>query len=142
MDSVAGVGSEGVEVEDEKYESVKAYRSMPIEDTYENRDLETAYRNLSSSYFNQRVIPGCKINQNVGNCYTGSVFASLLSVVNDQGALLDGKRVMMFSYGSGSLASIYRCGVYTFSVLYILYYSGNLHLFVCDVFCSVIHCIL
>jgi hypothetical protein len=26
-------------------------------------------------------MPACKINQNLGNCYTGSVFSSLLSVV-------------------------------------------------------------
>lgn len=54
------------------------------------------------------VMPACKINQNIGNCYTGSVFSSLLSVVSEVGDALDGKRVMMFSYGSGSVASIYR----------------------------------
>jgi hypothetical protein len=31
-----------------------------------------------------KVMPACKINQNIGNCYTGSVFASLLSVVSEK----------------------------------------------------------
>ena len=44
----------------------------------------------------------------IGNCYTGSVFASLLSVVAGQGEGLSGHRVLMFSYGSGSMASMYR----------------------------------
>lgn len=26
-------------------------------------------------------MPACQINQNIGNCYTGSVFSSLLSVI-------------------------------------------------------------
>ena len=34
-----------------------------------------------SSRFVDRVMPACKINQNIGNCYTGSVFSSLLSVL-------------------------------------------------------------
>lgn len=58
--------------------------------------------------FGAAVTPACRINQNIGNCYTGSVFSSLLSVVSEAGASLVGKRVMMFSYGSGSVASIYR----------------------------------
>ena len=34
--------------------------------------------------FLERVMPACQINQNIGNCYTGSVFSSLLSVVSTQ----------------------------------------------------------
>jgi hydroxymethylglutaryl-CoA synthase len=52
-------------------------------------------------------MPCCKINQNIGNTYNGSVFSSLLSVICDQGDALVGKRVFMFSYGSGSVASMY-----------------------------------
>ena len=29
-------------------------------------------------------MPACQINQNIGNCYTGSVFSSLLSVISTQ----------------------------------------------------------
>jgi len=53
------------------------------------------------------VLPACVINQNMGNCYTGSVFAALLSVLAAEGEGLVGKRVFMFSYGSGSAASVY-----------------------------------
>ena len=44
----------------------------------------------------------------MGNCYTGAVFVNLLSLVCEAGpkALL-GKRVGVFSYGSGSVATLY-----------------------------------
>jgi 3-hydroxy-3-methylglutaryl CoA synthase len=54
------------------------------------------------------VDPACIVNKNIGNIYTGSVFASLLSVVCGYGNNLIGKRIFMFSYGSGSMASMYR----------------------------------
>lgn len=47
----------------------------------------------------------------VGNCYTASVFAGLVSVVAAQGSSLEdngGARVLMFSYGSGFVATAYR----------------------------------
>lgn len=47
----------------------------------------------------------------VGNCYTASVFAGLLSVVAAKGSSLEdsgGARVLMFSDGSGFVATAYR----------------------------------
>ena len=44
----------------------------------------------------------------VGNCYTGAVFLNLLSLVcRVPEADLAGKRVGMFSYGSGAMATLY-----------------------------------
>jgi len=83
------------------------FLATPLEESYESRDIETASRTISQSRFNAKVMPSCRINQNVGNCYTGSVYSSLLSLVCDRGAALVGKRVMLFSYGSGSVASIF-----------------------------------
>ena len=84
-----------------------AFKDTPLADTYESKEVEAALKTVSAPYFATKVDPSCKINQHVGNCYTGSVFASLLSVVADQGAALEGKRVLLFSYGSGSVASLY-----------------------------------
>jgi len=87
--------------------SLTPFSSMPLEESYENRDLDTALRNLSSEKFKSAVMPCCLFNQNVGNCYTGSVFGGLVSLVCSEGESLLGKRIMVFSYGSGSAASIY-----------------------------------
>lgn len=43
----------------------------------------------------------------LGNCYSASIFLSLASLVGETGAGLASKRVLMFSYGSGSMASLY-----------------------------------
>lgn len=81
--------------------------ATPLDETYESRDIEAASKAISQSRFSSKVMPSCRINQNIGNCYTGSVYSSLLSLVCDQGCGLVGKRVMIFSYGSGSVASIF-----------------------------------
>ena len=88
-------------------ESLAPFTDLELSKTYESRELEMALRSAAAADFKSKVMPCCKINQNVGNCYTGSVYSSLLSVVCDQGASLAGRRVLMFSYGSGSVASLF-----------------------------------
>jgi hydroxymethylglutaryl-CoA synthase len=88
-------------------ESLAPFTDLELSKTYESRELEMALRGAAATDFKSKVMPCCKINQNVGNCYTGSVYSSLLSVVCDQGASLAGRRVLMFSYGSGSVASLF-----------------------------------
>ena len=64
-------------------------------------------RTIGNNQWIDRVLPACEINQNMGNCYTGSVFAGLVSLINKYGNDMINKRVFMFSYGSGSAATIY-----------------------------------
>lgn len=87
--------------------SLSPFAGMPLEESYESRDLETSLRALSTERFKSAVMPCCIFNQNVGNCYTGSIFGGLISLLCTEGESLLGKRIMVFSYGSGSAASIY-----------------------------------
>lgn len=89
------------------YAKALPYLKMPLDETYESREVEALFKAVSKEKFDNNVNQCCKINQNIGNCYSGSVFSSLLSIVCDQGAALVGKRICMFSYGSGSAASMY-----------------------------------
>jgi hydroxymethylglutaryl-CoA synthase len=86
---------------------LRAFAALPLHDTYESRELEIALRSVADRPFKERVLPCCRINQRIGNCYTGSVYSSLLSAICEGGTALDGKRVLMFSYGSGSVASLW-----------------------------------
>lgn len=63
--------------------------------------------------------PGFRLfgSTQVGNCYTASVFAGLVSVVAAEGSSLEyrdgggdggGARILVFSYGSGFVATTYR----------------------------------
>ena len=43
----------------------------------------------------------------LGNIYTGSLYNGLLSLICDESIDLTGKKVLMFSYGSGCAASMF-----------------------------------
>ena len=43
----------------------------------------------------------------LGNIYTGSLYNGLLSLICDKAIDLSGKKVLMFSYGSGCAASMF-----------------------------------
>jgi hydroxymethylglutaryl-CoA synthase len=53
-------------------------------------------------YFNQSIV----YNQQVGNIYTGSLYLSLVSLL-EQGEMKDNSRIGLFSYGSGAVAEFY-----------------------------------
>lgn len=47
----------------------------------------------------------------LGNIYTGSLYNGILSLITDTSIDLKGKKVMMFSYGSGCAASMFMIRV-------------------------------
>jgi hydroxymethylglutaryl-CoA synthase len=47
----------------------------------------------------------------LGNTYTGSLYNGLMTLVCDETIDLTGKNIMMFSYGSGCAASMFRIHV-------------------------------
>jgi len=87
--------------------SLATFASLSEQESYESRELEGALKVIDAERFKSAVLPCCKVNQNIGNCYTGSVFGGIISLLCAEGAALVGKRVMVFSYGSGSAASVY-----------------------------------
>lgn len=71
-----------------------------------NRQLEKAMMQLHKEKFTKSVTPGLTLSQECGNMYTGSVYASLCSLISDEESKKD-KRALIFSYGSGSAASMF-----------------------------------
>lgn len=47
----------------------------------------------------------------LGNIYTGSLYNGLISLIGDTSIDLKGKKIMMFSYGSGCAASMFMIRV-------------------------------
>lgn len=84
------------------------FLSMPIEATYDDRELEGALRKVTSDAFTSKVAPACTISQQIGNTYTASVYMNLANLVSDKGEDLTDKSVTLFSYGSGALASMFE----------------------------------
>jgi polyketide biosynthesis 3-hydroxy-3-methylglutaryl-CoA synthase-like enzyme PksG len=75
------------------------------------RKLMVANRDDSEADFSQRVAPGLRYCQRVGNIMGGTVMLSLASTI-DYGDFVTPKRVGCFSYGSGCCSEFYS-GVVT-----------------------------
>ncbi|GKT94174.1 hydroxymethylglutaryl-CoA synthase [Colletotrichum tofieldiae] len=81
-------------------------RDMDYEKSLTDKVVEKTFMGLTKKKYQERVVPGAQVATLIGNMYCGSVWggvASLLSHVD--AATLNGKRVGVFSYGSGLAAS-------------------------------------
>lgn len=55
----------------------------------------------------QKVLPGLIYNRQVGNCYTGALYLSLASLLDNAEDDLGGSNVGLFSYGSGATGEFF-----------------------------------
>lgn len=81
-------------------------RDMDYEKSLTDKVVEKTFMTLTKKRFQERVNPAIQVATNCGNMYCGSVWsglASIISVVDNQA--LEGKRIGLFSYGSGLAAS-------------------------------------
>jgi len=80
----------------------------------EYTDLEPEAREcLFEETFKNKVEPGLHGAREVGNIYTGSVYMGLVSVLENEGERVEGKRVGVFSYGSNCGAEFFLCQMKT-----------------------------
>src|SRR5581483_1880161 len=66
-------------------------------------DLDAA----AAASFRELVAPGLEAIARVGNCYTASLYFCLAALLEAQGRRLGGRRLGLFSYGSGSCAEFF-----------------------------------
>jgi hydroxymethylglutaryl-CoA synthase len=86
-------------------ESVKA---LDYTASLSDKTVEKAFMGLSKTKFQQRVAPGIEMPTMCGNMYSASVYGSLCSLVaNSPADELLGKRIGIFSYGSGLASSFF-----------------------------------
>ena len=88
--------------------------SKPIEETYSDKALEKVLKKLSEGAYKEKFADANRASKLIGNTYTASVFfglASLIDTVGGRGDLTPGKSIVLFSYGSGALATMYRLSV-------------------------------
>ncbi|XP_014674710.1 PREDICTED: hydroxymethylglutaryl-CoA synthase 1-like isoform X2 [Priapulus caudatus] len=97
-----------------KYTGLDQFRHLKLEDTYFDRDVEKAFLAASSQLYETKTKPGLMLANQVGNMYTPSLYGGLLSYLASKPASeMAGKRVSLFSYGSGSASSFYSLRVST-----------------------------
>lgn len=91
-------------------EPLLEWLEKPIEETYSDKALEGALKKLSTEDYKLRLTDSNFASKHVGNTYTASVFLGLASLIDragSRGELTEGKKITMFSYGSGALATMY-----------------------------------
>ncbi len=86
----------------------KDWRKLSLEDTYTHTDIQKEFSNATEDIYEQRVMPSLLLSKQLGNSYTGSLYASLASLIATQtDQQLHHKRALLFSYGSGSAATMF-----------------------------------
>lgn len=87
---------------------VAQWKDVAIEHTVADTELEQAMRKLSADVYAEKVALPCEISKQIGNTYTASLYVNLAYLVSSLGNDLNGKSVAMYSYGSGSMATMYE----------------------------------
>lgn len=90
------------------------FADVRLADTYFDRDVEKAFLAAFNAVYEAKTRSSLLLAQQVGNMYTPSVYSGLVSLLingtEGAGALL-GKRIGVFSYGSGFAATMYSIRV-------------------------------
>jgi hydroxymethylglutaryl-CoA synthase len=74
--------------------------------------VEKTFLTLTKKRFNERVLPSAEASKQCGNMYCASVYSGLASLLNNvDSATLQGKRIGVFSYGSGLASSLFSLKV-------------------------------
>jgi hydroxymethylglutaryl-CoA synthase len=87
-------------------------RDMEYQKSLTDKVVEKTFMALTKKRFNERVQPSTEVPTMCGNMYCASVYgglASLLSTIDSN--TLQGKRIGIFSYGSGLAASLFSLKV-------------------------------
>lgn len=81
-------------------------RDMDYEKSLTDKGVEKTFMALTKKRFAERVAPAIQVATMCGNMYCASVWAGLASIISHvDDAALQGKRIGLFSYGSGLAAS-------------------------------------
>ncbi|KJE90152.1 hydroxymethylglutaryl-CoA synthase 1, variant [Capsaspora owczarzaki ATCC 30864] len=94
--------------ENPKFAGLEKFAATKPEDSYFDRELESAFLERSKKTYAEKTQPTVLLAKQLGNMYTGSLYGGLVSLLVERSpAELVGKRVIMFSYGSGLAASMF-----------------------------------
>lgn len=83
-------------------------KDMDYTKSLTDKAVEKTFMALTKKRFNERVQPSTEAPTMCGNMYTASVYSGLVSLVsNVDSTALQGKRIGVFSYGSGLASSLF-----------------------------------
>lgn len=87
-------------------------RDLDYQKSLSDKSVEKTFMGLSKKRFNERVQPTIQTATMCGNMYCASVYGGLVSLLSNIPAeTLKGKKVAIFSYGSGLASSMFSLNV-------------------------------
>lgn len=87
-------------------------RDMDYTKSLTDKVVEKTFMTLTKKRYQERVVPAITAPTMCGNMYCGSVYSGLASILaNIDSATLQGKRIGLFSYGSGLASSLFSLKV-------------------------------
>ena len=87
-------------------------KDMDYEKSLTDKVVEKTFMGLTKKRFNERVGPSIKVPTMCGNMYCASVYSGLTSILGHvDSAALQGKRIGVYSYGSGLASSLFSLKV-------------------------------
>lgn len=93
--------------ESEKYAALQPFAELTYAESLESKDLEKACVGLTKATYGEKVGPAAFVPKQIGNMYTAAVWAGLASLLSEVDSdVLQNKRVLLYSYGSGLAASM------------------------------------
>jgi hydroxymethylglutaryl-CoA synthase len=85
---------------------------LTVKDPFTNKDLEKHFMQLTKEMFTKKTVKSMIVNKNVGNMYCASLYGALCGLISEVDASdLLGKRIAMFSYGSGLASTMFSLRV-------------------------------
>lgn len=87
--------------------SLEPFRTLGEEESYSNRDLEKISQQVGKPLYNAKVEPATLLPKQIGNMYCASLYGGLVSLLHQKAGVLDGKRALLFSYGSGLASTLF-----------------------------------
>lgn len=94
-------------IDDASKEKLAPFSTLSGEESYQSRDLEKVSQQVAKPLYDAKVQPTTLIPKQVGNMYTASLYAAFASLIHNKSSELAGKRVVLFSYGSGLTATMF-----------------------------------
>eukprot|EP00095_Tigriopus_kingsejongensis_P001087 maker-scaffold193_size270907-snap-gene-0.13 protein:Tk01087 transcript:maker-scaffold193_size270907-snap-gene-0.13-mRNA-1 annotation:"hydroxymethylglutaryl- synthase 1" len=91
-----------------KFPGMDKFVDVELEKSYFDKEVEKAFMTFSKDLFETKTKPSLNVATNVGNMYTPSLYGGLVSYLCSVAPEdLAGKRVALFSYGSGFVSSFF-----------------------------------
>ncbi|KAF0388435.1 hydroxymethylglutaryl-CoA synthase [Gigaspora margarita] len=94
--------------EDPCFKNVQQFKGLNVEESLQSKELEKAFVEVSKPSYTKKILPNLLAPSKIGNMYCASLYACLATLLsNVSPEELVGKRVGMFSYGSGLSSSFF-----------------------------------